>query len=100
MITQRINPTSSTVSVKLDQSDRERLSAIALSKKRTAHYLMKEAIQQYIQREEIRLNFIQAGEQSAKHMDETGLHITAREVDNWVESLKVDPAAKLAECHS
>ena len=48
---------SGTVTVKLDPSDRDRIASLATMKKRTPHYLMKEAILEYVQREEARQNF-------------------------------------------
>lgn len=88
-----------TVSVKLDASDKERLNSLAVARKRTSHYLMKEAIQEYIKREEINQNFIRASEASDKHAEKTGLHVTSQEVDAWVKSLKSDPTAKIPKCH-
>lgn len=92
-------PSTSLVSVKLDQSDRERLNTLAVSKKRTSHYLMKEAIQEYIKREEIRMNFIRAGEESARHYKETGLHIRLDEFSAWVDAVQTDPDTAMPICH-
>ena len=41
---------SANVTVKLAASDRKRIQSLAISKKRTPHYLMKEAIQAYLER--------------------------------------------------
>ncbi len=92
-------PATSLVSVKLDQSDRERLNTLAISKKRTSHYLMKEAIQEYIKREEIRMNFIRAGEASAQHYKDTGLHISLDELSTWVDAVQTNPNAVMPVCH-
>jgi len=92
-------PSTSLVSVKLEQSDRERLNSLAVSKKRSAHYLMKEAIQEYIKREEIRMNFIRAGEASAQHYKDTGLHISFDELSTWVDAVQTNPDAAMPVCH-
>ncbi len=92
-------PTTSLVSVKLEQSDRERLRLLASTKKRTAHYLMKEAIQEYIKREETRLNFIRAGEESARHYKATGLHIRFDELSVWVDAVQTDADVAMPLCH-
>ena len=42
------------VSLKLDQADRDRLKSLADSRHRKPHFLMKEAIRQYLDREEAR----------------------------------------------
>ena len=88
-----------TVSVKLDPSDRERISALASTKKRTPHYLMKEAIREYIEREESRQNFINAAERSYEHYKETGLHISLDEFSAWVDDVEKKPDAPMPVCH-
>ena len=88
-----------TVSVKLDPSDRERISVLATTKKRTPHYLMKEAIREYIEREESRQNFINAAERSYEHYKETGLHISLDEFSAWVDDVEKKPDAPMPVCH-
>ncbi len=41
-----------TMGVKLDEETRDRLKALAEARRRSAHWLMKEAINQYLEREE------------------------------------------------
>jgi len=89
-----------TVTVKLDPSDRDRISSLATLKKRTPHYLMKEAILEYVQREEARQNFIQAAEASFEHYKETGLHITLDEFSAWVDDVQNNPNAPITACHT
>ncbi len=60
-------------------------------KKRTPHYLMKEAILEHVQREEARQNFIKAAETSFEHYKETGLHITLDEFSAWVDEAQQKP---------
>ncbi|MHB1591342.1 MAG: CopG family ribbon-helix-helix protein [Sulfuricella sp.] len=91
---------SGTVTVKLDPSDRDRISALATLKKRTPHYLMKEAILEYVRREEARQNFIQAAEASFEHYKETGLHITLDEFSAWVDDVQNNPDAPITACHT
>ena len=50
--TQLEKPRTANMSVKLYDTDMQRLRAIAISKKRTPHYLMKEAIVRYIEEAE------------------------------------------------
>ena len=88
-----------TVSVKLDPSDRERISALASTKKRTPHYLMKEAIREYIEREESRQNFINVAERSYEHYKETGSHISLDEFSTWVDEVEKNPDAPMPVCH-
>ena len=89
-----------TVTVKLDASDRDRIASLAAMKKRTPHYLMKEAILEYVQREEARQNFIKAAETSFEHYKETGLHITLDEFSAWVDDVQKNHDAPIAACHT
>ncbi len=43
-----------TATIKLDSSERDRIASLASIMKRTPHYLMKEAILEYVKREEAR----------------------------------------------
>lgn len=90
----------STVSIKLDPSDRDRITALAASKKRTPHYLMKEAIREYIQREEAQQNFIDVAKRSFEHYKETGLHISLDEFSAWVDEVEKNPKAPMPVCHT
>lgn len=92
-------PASSSVTVKLDPSVRGRIASLAETKKRTPHYLMKEAILEYIQREEARQRFIQAAEASYQHFKETGLHVTFDEFSAWVDEAENDPDTPIPTCH-
>ena len=89
-----------TVTIKLDPSDRDRIASLATMKKRTPHYLMKEAILEYVQREEARQNFIKAAETSFEHYKETGLHITLDEFSAWVDDVQKNPDAPITACHT
>jgi predicted transcriptional regulator len=88
------------VTIKLDDADRGRIAALASAKKRSPHYLMKEAILAYVKHEEARQNLIAAAEASFVHYKETGLHITLDEMSAWVDEVQKNPAAALPECHT
>ena len=88
------------VSIKLDDADRVRIASLATVKKRTPHYLMKEAILEYVKREEARQNFIAAAESSFEHYKETGLHISLDEFSNWVDDVQQGPGARVPACHT
>ena len=88
-----------TVSLKLDAIERERISALANIKKRTPHYLMKEAILDYVDREEARQRFIAAAEASFEHYKETGLHVGLDEFSAWVDAVQQAPDTPVPPCH-
>jgi predicted transcriptional regulator len=89
-----------TVTIKLDPPDRDRIASLAAMKKRTPHYLMKEAILEYVQREEARQNFIKVADASFEHYKETGLHITLDEFSAWVDDVQKNPDAPITACHT
>lgn len=74
------------VSVKLDDADRERLALLAEKKKRTPHYLMREAVLAFLDREEQRLSFIEEAEAAWADYKETGLHVTLDDMEAWAKS--------------
>ena len=94
------NQRTGSVTIKLDDADRERIAALATAKKRTPHYLMKEAILEYMKKEEARQNFIAAAESSFEHYKETGLHITLDEFSQWVDKVQEAPEVPVPACHT
>ena len=92
-------PRTGSVTIKLDDADRDRIASLATAKKRTPHYLMKEAILEYVKKEEARQNFIAAAESSFEHYKETGLHITLDEFSHWVDEVQEIPEAPAPACH-
>lgn len=88
------------VTIKLDDTDRNRIACLASAKKRTPHYLMKEAILEYVKKEEARQNFIAAAESSFEHYKETGLHITLDELSTWVDDVQQNPGVPAPACHT
>ena len=74
------------VSVKLDDDDRARLAQLAEKKKRTPHYLMREAVLAFIAREEKRLAFAEEAETAWADYSETGLHVTLNDMEGWAKS--------------
>jgi predicted transcriptional regulator len=70
-----------TVSVKLDSEIRTRIQYLAQARNRSAHWLMLEAICQYVDREEKREAFRQDTKKAWDDYQETGLYATAAQVD-------------------
>lgn len=88
-----------TISVKLDADIRTRLENLAEARQRTAHWVMREAINQYVEREEKREAFRQATIKASYEYQETGLHATAAEVDTWLNSWGSDNPLPAPICH-
>jgi predicted transcriptional regulator len=87
-------------SIKLDPAMKDRVQALAASRKRTAHWLMKEAIEQYVEREEKRVSFRRDAEQAWEDYQKTGLHLTLEEADSWLAELEAGNDAEPPVCHT
>ena len=88
------------VSVKLDEEMRERIQSLAESKQRSAHWVMREAIRTYVEKEEARRSFDEATLESWKEYQETGLHLTGEEVFAWMETWGTDEETDAPPCHT
>ena len=64
------------LSIKLESSYKDRLSHLAVAKKRTSHALAREAIQRFVEQEETHENDRKEAIASYEEYLETGLHIT------------------------
>lgn len=91
-------PTSST-SVKLDPSTKERVQRLAKARRRTPHWIVREAVEQYVEREEKCEQVRQAAWTAWTHYEATGLHATAEEADAWLAKLEAGEDAAPPPCH-
>jgi predicted transcriptional regulator len=87
------------LSIKLDDSMKERIQALAAERQRTPHWIMKEAIRQYIEAEEAKSALQKEAMQSWQHYQETGLHLTGDEVQNWLKTWGTRDETDAPECH-
>ena len=91
--------TASTTSLKLDPGLKDRLQRLATTRRRSAHWLMREAIEQFVEREEKREEFWQSALAAWAEYQATGLHATAEEADAWLAKLERGEDAEAPECH-
>jgi predicted transcriptional regulator len=89
----------STTSLKLDDEVKNRVKQLATTRRRSAHWIMREAIEQYLEREEKREEFRQAGFAAWDTYQTTGLHLTGDEADEWLAKLEAGEDAEVPECH-
>ncbi len=92
-------PSASTTSLKLDVKMKERVQRLAAARRRSSHWIMREAIEEYVSREEKREQFRLDTLASWEEFQRTGLHLTEREVDEWVSKLEAGEDAPMPECH-
>lgn len=87
------------VSVKLDEVLKGRVQHLAVSQRRSAHWIMREAIQQYVDREEARESFRQEALESWQQYQQTGQHLTGSETRNWLRGWGSDADTEAPACH-
>ena len=88
-----------TIAVKLDQDTRDRLKRLADAKDRSTHWMLREAVAQFVEREKKREGLQQAGLQAWEAFQATGKHVTHDEADAWLTKLEAGHAAAAPECH-
>ena len=91
--------TLSTISLKLDSALKERVHRLALARRRSSHWVMREAVEQYVEREEKREQLRQDALAAWADYQTTGLHVTAGETDAWLARLEAGNRAALPKCH-
>lgn len=86
-------------SIKLDADLKDRVSSLAKARRRAPHWIMREAINEYVVREETRQRWAEEARASWEHYQQTGLHITHEEVGEWLKKLAAGERAELPQCH-
>lgn len=86
-------------SIKLDDALKERVQHLAEARRRSAHWIMREAIVQYVEREERREAFKQDALHAWEEYRRTGRHLTLEEADAWLAKLEAGEDAEPPECH-
>lgn len=86
-------------SIKLDGDLKGRVQHLAEARRRTAHWIMREAIAEYVDREEKREAFRQDTLNAWQEFQTTGLHATAAEVDEWLSSWGTENERPAPACH-
>ncbi len=87
------------VSIKIDENTKARVKRLADARRRTPHWLLREAITQYVDREEKREAFRQDALKAWEEYRTTGLHVTADEADAWLAQLEQGNDIAPPACH-
>ena len=91
---------STPVAVRLDDPLKARIRALADQRRRPMHWLMREAIEQYVTREELRESFRQEALDAWNHYQTTGLHVSHAEADTWLAELEAGNDVEPPACHA
>jgi predicted transcriptional regulator len=86
-------------SIKLDDELKGRVQHLAEARRRSSHWIMREAIAQYVEREEARESVKQEALASWTAYKETGRHLTGEEVRAWLNTWGTDDERAVPECH-
>lgn len=92
-------PATRPVSIKIDEDTRNRIKRLADARQRSSHWMMLEAIRQYVEREEKREAFLQDGIRAWNEYQATGLHVTGDEAIAWLARLEAAEDVDPPECH-
>lgn len=99
-----MSPTRATavhpVAIKIEVDIKERVKRLAEARNRTPHWLMREAIHQYVEREEKREVFRQDAIRAWNDYQATGLHVSLDEADAWLARLEAGGDVEPPECHA
>lgn len=86
-------------SIKLDEALKGRVQHLAEARRRSAHWIMREAIAEYVEREEKREALRRETLEAWDEFQANGLHATAEEVDKWLASWGTDGELPAPQCH-
>lgn len=93
------NTTSTPASVKLPTPLRERIKNLADARNQSAHAIMLQAIESYVEREEKREALRQEAKAAHEHYMQTGLHLTNDEVIGWMDKIIQGEKVPMPKCH-
>jgi len=92
-------PSPSTTSLKLDLKTKARLQKLAHARRRSSHWLMREAVEQYVEREERREQVRRDALTAWSEYQATGRHVTQKEADAWLRRLEAGEDVEPPEPH-
>ena len=86
-------------SVKLSPELHSRVKSLADSRNQSVHAVMRQAIENYVTREEKREAWRKEGMEAWEEYQKTGLHLTNREVVEWMDKIIAGEKATMPKCH-
>jgi predicted transcriptional regulator len=87
-------------SIKLDDELKGRVQNLAAARRRTSHWIMREAIAEYVEREEKREALRQNTLKAWEEFQATGLHTTADDVEKWLSSWGTEDELPAPACRA
>ncbi|MDH4215281.1 MAG: CopG family ribbon-helix-helix protein [Gallionella sp.] len=87
------------IAIKIDQDTRDRVKRLAEARHRTSHWVMREAINQYVEREEKREAFRRDAINAWNEYQNTGLHVTGDGIVAWLGTWGEENEKAAPVCH-
>lgn len=88
-----------TISIELDDELENRIQRLAGIRQRSLQWTLREAIREYVEREEAIERFEQEALASWESYEETGQHLTGQEIRNWLNTWGTDKETEVPPCH-
>ena len=88
-----------TISIKLDNELENRIQRLTGTRHRSLHWIIREAIREYVEREEAIERFKQEALVSWDTYEVTGQHLTGQEIRNWLNTWGTDKETEVPPCH-
>ncbi len=90
--------TSATL-IKIDEQLKQRVQQIAATRQRSAHWIMREAIREYVEREEKREALRKDALQAWEAYQANGRNLSQEETNNWLVDLERGDDAEIPVRH-
>lgn len=86
-------------SLKIDDDLKARVKRLAARRERSAHWIMHEAIRNFVDREEARDDFVAEAVASWAAYRETGRHLSGDEAQSWLNTWGTPDETSAPPCH-
>ena len=87
------------LSIKLEAEQKDLLAQIAKKEERSVHFLLCQAVKEFIDRKQAKADFYETAKMAGEHYRTTGLHTTHDELKAWANSLGSKHELKPPTCH-
>ncbi|CAI1809165.1 CopG family ribbon-helix-helix protein [Serratia proteamaculans] len=90
---------TSAMLIKIDEELKQRVQQIAATRQRSAHWIIREAIREYVEREEKRETLPKDALQAWGIYQTNGKHLSQEETNNWLVDLERGDDAEIPVRH-
>lgn len=85
--------------IRLTEAEQQQIADLAAAKQRKPHWIMKEALRQYLEREAAADALRQGTLASWDEFEHTGLHVNEDEVNAWLDTWGTEQETEPPKCH-